>query len=32
MDYLLAENENFSKNETTNKLYAIYASLAVSQN
>ena len=31
MDYLLAENENFSKNETTNKLYAIYASLAVSQ-
>lgn len=31
MDYLLAENENFSKNEVTNKLYAIYASLAVSK-
>lgn len=31
MDYLLQECENFSNDETTNKLYAIYASLAVSQ-
>lgn len=31
MDYLLQECESFSNDETTNKLYAIYASLAVSQ-
>lgn len=31
IDYLLEENEKFSENEITNKLYAIYASLAFSK-